>query len=270
MKNIFQSQTSLITLTLALSLLFSSCSDFQKALKSKDHAFKYEKAKEYYAQEDWYRAEALLNDVMPIFRGTSKAKEMTLMYANCQYYLGDRLLAVHYFKTFSRTWAKDSLAEDADFMVAQCLYEESPRYNLEQSNTLKAIEAFQYFVNMYPTSEKEDSALALKAKLQKRLEKKSFYNSRLYYQLRNYKSAVISLKNTLKDYPDSEFREEVMYLIVRSSYLLAKNSIDEVKMERYQETINEYYAYIDEFPKNERSKEAEKIYAACVKEIKRQ
>ena len=132
MKNNFQSPLFLIAL--AFILLFSSCSDFQKALKSKDHALKYEKAKEYYADEDWYRAEALFNDVMPIFRGTSKAKDMTYLYANCQYQLGDRILAVHYFRTFSRTWPRDSMAQNADFMVAQCLYEESPRYNLEQSN----------------------------------------------------------------------------------------------------------------------------------------
>ena len=268
MKNNFQSPFFLIALTFVL--LFSSCSDFQRSLKSKDNALKYDKAVEYYNDEDWYRAEALFNDVMPIFRGTGKAKDMTYMYANCQYNLGDRLLAVHYFRTFSRTWPRDSMAEKADFMVAQCLYEESPRYNLEQSNTMKAIEGFQYFVNKYPTSAMEDSALILQGKLRKRLEKKSYNDSRLYYQLRNYKSAVISLKNTLKDFPESEYREEIMFLIVRSSYLLAKNSIDEVKMERFQETINEYYAYIDEFPKNPRSKDAEKIYASCVKEIKRQ
>ena len=74
----------------------------------------------------------------------------------------------------------------------------------------------------------------------------------------------------MKDFPESEYREEMMYLIVKSSYLLAKNSVEEFKMERFQETINEYYAYIDEYPKSTRSKDAERIYALCVKEIKRQ
>jgi outer membrane protein assembly factor BamD len=255
---------------LTILALFSSCSDFQKALKSKDHAMKFEKAKKYYEKEDWYRAEALLNDIMPIYRGTDKAREMTLMYAYCQYNLGERIVAVHYFKNFSRTWPTDPKSEEADFMVSQCLYEESPRYNLEQSNTVKAIESLQYFVNMYPTSTKIDTAFVLQTALRKRLEVKSFHDSRLYFQLRNYKSAVISLKNTLKDFPETEFREEIMFLIVKSSYLLARNSMEEFRMERLQETINEYYAYIDEFSKSPRSKEAEKIYAQCVKDIKRQ
>jgi outer membrane protein assembly factor BamD len=88
--------------------------------------------------------------------------------------------------------------------------------------------------------------------------------------LQNYKSAVISLRNTLRDFPDTEHREEIMFLILKSNYLLARNSIEELRMERLQETINEYYAYIDEFPTSPRSKEAEKIYASCVKAIKRQ
>ncbi|HON17820.1 MAG TPA: outer membrane protein assembly factor BamD [Salinivirgaceae bacterium] len=252
------------------TIIFISCSDFQKALKSKDYTWKYEMAKKYYEKEDWFRAEALLSDLLPIFRGTEMAKGMMYMYAYCQYNLGELLVAVHYFKTFSRTWPNDSLAEEADFMVAKCLFEESPRYNLDQSNTIKAIEALDYFVNRYPTSDKLEEALGMKKNLQRRLEKKSFYDSRLYYQLGNYKAAVISFKNTLKDYPESDLREEVLYLILRSSYLLAKNSIDEIKMERFQDTINEYYAFIDEYPNSKYAKEAEKIYTNCIKAIKRE
>ncbi|NLK16857.1 MAG: outer membrane protein assembly factor BamD [Bacteroidales bacterium] len=257
-------------LIILIVVLFSSCSDFQKALKSKDHAMKFEKAKQYYEKEDWYRAEALLNDVMPIYRGTEQAREMNLMYAYCQYNLGENIVAVYYFKNYSRTWTNTPETEEADFMVAQCLYEESPRYNLDQSNTLKAIESMQYFINMYPLSSRIDSITVLQGLLKKRLEKKSFFDSKQYYMLQNYKSAVISLRNTLRDFPDTEHREEIMFLILKSNYLLARNSIEELRMERLQETINEYYAYIDEFPTSPRSKEAEKIYASCVKAIKRQ
>lgn len=259
-----------IVLVVAVLATLSGCSDFQKALKSKDHAMKYEKAKKYYEQGDWYRAEALFNDLLPIYRGTDRAREMNLMYAYCQYNLGEFIVAVHYFKNYSRTWPSTPEAEEADFMVSQCLFEESPRYNLDQSSTAKAIESMQYFVNIYPVSQRIDSIVTMQNLLKKRLEKKSYFDSRQYYTLQNYKSAVISLKNTLKEHPDTEYREDIMFLIVRSSYLLAKNSIEELKMERFQETINEYYAYIDEFPANQYSKEAEKIYANCVKAIKRQ
>lgn len=227
-------------------------------------------AKTYYEKQDWYRAEALLSDLLPIFRGTEKAKEMTYMYATCQYNLGELLTAMHYYRTYARTWPNDSLAEEADFMVAYCLYQESPRYNLDQTNTLKAIEAFDFFINRYPTSAKLEQAVGLKKNLQKRLEKKAFYDARLYYQLMNYRAAVIALKNVLKDYPETEFREEILYLILRSSYLLAQNSIEEIRMERFQETINEYYAFIDEYPTSKHAKEAERIYTNSVKIIKRE
>ena len=264
------SKYKLIFVPLILVFILSSCSDFQKALKSKDYSLKLVKAKEYYEKEDYYRSESLLNDIIPVYRGTEQAKDIMFMYAYCHYYMGDYIIAVHYFKNFSRTWATDPRAEEADFMVAQCLYNESPRSNLDQSSTAKAIEAYQYFMNMYPTSELFEEALLRQGQLKKRLEQKAYANAKLYYQLRLNKAAVISLKNALKDYPDTEYREDIMFLILKSSYLLAKNSKDDLKIERYQDTINEYYAYIDEFASSANSKEAEQIYAFCVKEIKKQ
>jgi len=263
------SKFKLIIIPLTLIILISSCSKFQKALKSKDYGFKLEKAIEYYQKEDYYRAEALFSDVIPVYRGTDKARDIMFMYAYCHYYLGDNFIAVHYFKNFSKTWSNDPRTPEADFMVARCLYDESPRYNLDQSSSIKAIEAFQYYITMYPTSERVDEATKFQENLKKRLDKKSYSDSKLYSQLRQNKAAVISLKNSLKDFPDSDYREDIMFLILKSSYMLAKNSNEDVKKERFQETINEYYAYIDEFAGSSRAKEAERIYALCIKELQK-
>lgn len=253
-----------------IAIMLLSCSKFQKALKSNDYPAKLEKSKEYYEKEDYYRAEALLNDIIPIYKGTEQAKDIMFMYAYCHYYMGDNIIAVHYFRSFARTWAKDSRVEEADFMVAQCLYNESPRYDLDQSNTSKAIEAYQYFINMHPSSELLDSASSAKKHLENRIAQKAYTDAKLYYQLRLNKAAAVALKNVLKDHPDTEYREDIMFLILKSSFMFAKNSKDELKIERYQDTINEYYAYIDEFSSSANSGEAEQIYASCIKEIKKQ
>jgi outer membrane protein assembly factor BamD len=126
------------------------------------------------------------------------------------------------------------------------------------------------FINKYPKSDKVELANSRIEELRMRLEKKSFENSRLYYQLRDYKAAAIALKNTLDEFPDTEFREELLYLIMKSNYLLADNSIKKIQKERYQETIDSYYVFIDEFPDSEKTKEAEKIFERSVEEIKKQ
>lgn len=250
----------------AVALL--SCSNFQKQLKSKDYEMKYTEAVKYFEAEDWFRSEALLNDIIPVFRGSDKARDITFKFAYCQYHLGDNILAINQFRNFIRTWPNDPQVEEAEFMVICCLYEESPRYNLDQTYSLKALEGITAFENRYPTSPRLEEAIEMRKSLEKRVMRKSFSDARLYYQLKNYKSAVIALKNSLKDFPESEHREEAMFLVVKSSYLLARNSVEEHMMERYQDTINEYYAYIDEFPSHEHAKEAERIYAQCVKAIK--
>jgi len=266
-KSIISKYLKFIVLTILL--LNISCTKYNKLLKSKDYALKLEKAIEYYEKKDWHKAETLFTDILPVYRGTDKAKDIMLMYAYCHYNLGDNLIAVHYFKTFSRTWSNDPRVKEADFMVAICLYEDSPRFNLDQTSSIKAIEAFQYYITMHPTSERIEEATDLQENLKKRLEKKSYSDAKQYFQLGQNKAAVISLKNSLKDFPDSEYREDIMFLILKSSFMLARNSQLDVKKERFQDTINEYYAYIDEFATGTRAKEAERIYAQCVKELQK-
>ncbi len=249
-------------------ITFSGCSEFQKALKSKDYEFKYKKAIEYYEDEDWYRSQSLINDVLPVYRGTEKAKKLYYMKAYTHYNQSEYILAAYHFRTFIKTYPNDDLTKECEFMLAECFNKEAPGYNLDQQNTLKAIQGYQLFINKYPDSERVVLANKRIDELRKRLEKKAYENAKLYYKLRNYKASVIALKNTLRDYPDSPYREELLYLIMKSNYLYAKNSVEKMQKERYQETLNDYYAFIDEFPKSEKMKEAEKIFEKSVEEIK--
>ena len=65
---------------------------------------------------------------------------------------------------------------------------------------------------------------------------------------------------SLIEYPDTRYREELMFLILKSSYLLADNSIPEKQRERYQAAVDEYYSFIGEFPEGPHSREARRIY----------
>ena len=71
---------------------------------------------------------------------------------------------------------------------------------------------------------------------------------------------MITAQNALKDYPYTNLREDLSILILRAKYELAVYSVEERKQERYRETVDEYYAFKNEFPESKYLKEAEKIF----------
>lgn len=258
----------LIILSTLTTFLFS-CSEYQKALKSSDYNFKYEKALEYYANEDYYRAQSLFDELVSLYKGTDKAETVLYCYANCHYQQKDYILGAYYFENFAKTYPYSDSTEQAAFTAAYCYYLNSPRSSLDQQDTYKAINAMQLFINKYPDSKFTADANDIIEKLRFKLEQKSYDNSKLYFKLGDYHAASISLKNSIKDFPDSQYREEILYLIVKSNFLLAENSVKDKKGERYQETISEYYSFIDEYPESEYLKEIEKMYTKSVNQIKK-
>jgi len=257
-----------IILIFVVTTLFFSCSEYQKILKSSDYNLKYEKAVAYYEDGDYYRAQSLFDELVSIFKGTDKAEDILFYYANCHYQQRDYILGAYYFDNFAKTFPYSDSTQKAAYTAAYCYYLNSPRPSLDQSDTYKAIEAMQLFINKYPNSSYISEANGIIEKLRSKLENKSFENAKLYFKLGDYHAASISLKNSIKEFPDSQYREEVLYLIVKSSYLLAELSIESKQGERYQNTISEYYVFIDEYPESEYLKEIEKMYTNSVNKIK--
>ncbi len=266
MRNIFIMRNIVI-----ISLLFVinlGCSEYQKVLKSTDYEYKYEKALEYYKNEQYAKAVAVLEGLIPIYRGTNKEEEVTYYYANANYKQGDYILAGYYFRNFAKTFPNSEYIEEAEFKSAYCYYLDSPRYSLDQTNTHEAISAFQRFINRHPLSDKVKQANILIDELRDRLEKKAFMSAKLYYDLGNYKASSITFKNMLEEYPDSKYRETAYFLIMKSKFLYAENSVQKKQEERYKSAVKEYYPFIDKFPNSEYLKEAEKIYETCQDKLK--
>ncbi len=246
--------------------IFSSCK-FQKILKSTDYELKFEKAKEYYQEKDYIKATQLFDELLTIYKGSSKAEEVNYYYAECYYGNRDFILAGYYLKRFANMFPNSEHAEQCLYQSAKCFYYDSPNYKLEQTNTYKAIQEFQLFINKYPKSNRIDTCNNMIDKLRDKLEMKSYYNSKLYYELGDYKAAIIALKNAIKDFPDTKFREEILFYIFESSFLYAKNSIIKKKKERYIKALDEYYVFIDEFDSSKFLKKAEKNFDVAVKKI---
>ena len=244
---------------LALMLL-ASCSDFNKVLKSTDYEFKFKKAIEYYEAGEFVWSGTLLQELITIYRGTSRADQVYYYYAKSMMGQRDYLMATQYFRTLLREAPTSSFAEEAQFMVGYAAYLQSPKVLLDQEVTVNAIEALQLYINLYPFNEKVGEAHRLIDELREKLIEKSYLNARLYYDFENYKAAVVSLENALKEYPDSKFREELLYMLVKSKYFLAVNSTQEKKELRLSGALDEYYSFIDEFPESKHIREVERYY----------
>lgn len=257
-----------LTIILIITIIISSCSDFQKLLKSNDYNLVYNEAVKYYEKKDYFRAQSLFENLENIFKASDKADKILFYLGYCHYYQHNYIMASYYFKNVGNRYPLSPLREESDFMAAYCSYLDAPNYSLDQTYTIQAIDQMQAFINRYPKSDKIPQCNEIIDKLRERLERKAFENAKLYYKIGDYKAAVVALKNTLIEYPDTRFREETLFLIFKSSFIYAQNSVESKKVERMVNAINEYYTFVGEFPNSKYINEAKKIYEQATKYIK--
>lgn len=254
-------------------LLLAGCTQFAKVQKSMDFDYKYELAKAYYMEGEYSQASSLLEDVLAFTKGTSLAEESLYMLSMCYYEMGDYVTASHYLTTYFTTYPRGVYAETARFMSAKALYLDTPDPRLDQSSTIKAIGEIQVFTEYYPYSKYREKAHDMLYELHDRLVEKEYRSAQLYYDLgnymgNNYQSCIITAQNALNDYPYTKFREDLSMLILRARYSMAKESVREKMIDRYRDTVDEYYAFKNEFPESKYMKEVEKIYRDTQKALK--
>ncbi len=254
---------------LFLALTFAGCSEYSKVVKSSDVDYKYTKAVQYYNKGDYNKALSLFDELGTLLRGSDRSEDIHYYIASCHYNLHDYYFASYYYKNFTKTYPHSERAETALFRSAYCSYLNSPKPSLDQTDTDKAISEFQLFLNRYPLSTMKDSANTMVFELREKLELKAYANAKLYYTTSEYKSATLALRNVLKDFPASPHREEIEFLIVKSSYLLAMNSVASKKEERLNTTIDNYHRFVDSYSNSRFINEAEGFYANAIRELDR-
>ena len=261
--------------------LMSSCGEYNKVIKSTDYEYKYEAAKTYFAQGQLSRAAVLLEELIPILKGTQDGEESLYMLAMTYYNQGDYVSASHYFNTYYTTYPRGKYTELARYHSGKALYLDTPEPRLDQSSTYSAIQELQMFMEYFPESDRAADAQRLIFELQDKLVEKEYLSANLYYSLgsysgnasysstsNNYESAIITAQNVLKEYPYTKKREELSILILRAKYHMAKESVQEKKESRMRETVDEYYAFKNEFPESPYMKEVEGIYKEASKYVK--
>ncbi len=252
---------------LAMLVSGQSCSQYQKLLKSDDHELKYEKALEYYEEGDYSRAITLFADIMPIYRGTAHAQTINYYFAMAHFRNREYTLASHYFKSFVDAYPQSEHAEEFLFLSAYCQYLESPRYSLDQSNTRQAIRELQNFINRYPGSDRVSNANELIDELRHKLERKRFKTGEMYYNISDYQAAATTFETMIRDFPDTRYREEAMFLTIKAYYEFAANSILQRQEERFENVVSAYNAFAGRYPDSEFIEEAKSMHERATEVI---
>lgn len=255
-------------------MLTGCASEFNQVYKSDNVTYKYEYAKECFMGKKYSRAVSLLQELVTMKKGSTEAEECLYMLAMSEYGLKDYETASEYFKKYYSSYPKGIYAESAKYYVGESLYMNAPEPRLDQSTTMTAIAAYQEFLDVFPDSKLKPQATNRLFELQDLLVEKEYKSAKLYYDLgpyfgncnfggNNYEACIVTSQNALKDYPYSDKREEFAALIMKSKYELAKSSVAERQLERYQDAEDECYGFINEYPDSKERTLAEKYIQKC-------
>ena len=241
---------------LLIGITLNSCSKFAKAEKSKDVEYKLTKADEYYNKKKYRLAQQLYEGLFPVYKGTQKFEDLYYKYAYCFYYQELYSDAENLFKGYLEVFPNSPRAEEVDYMRAYSFYKQSPKLELEQVNTVKAMNMMQSFINTHPGSARNKDAEKIIDESRLKLEHKEFRSAQLYYNLEKFRAAAVAFSNLLNKYPESTSGEQYKLMVVKSYYRFAKLSVITRQEERFEKVITEYQDFVDRYPDSKYLKEA--------------
>jgi outer membrane protein assembly factor BamD len=213
-------------------ILFSSCSEYQKALKKEDVGVKFEMVTKLYDSGSYTKAIRLFEQIAPAYRGKPQAEKLFYMFAQSYFKTKQYYLAGYQFESFASGYPKSEKVQEAAYLGAKSYSMLSPVYSLDQTDTYKAIDKLQAFIDTYPDSEYLSDANEAVKNLSEKIEKKVYENAKGYNTISDYKSALVALDNFVADYPGTPFKEDALFYKFDSAYQLAINSVPEKMEER--------------------------------------
>ncbi len=253
---------------LAVIVLCSCSRGMTKLLKNPDPAYKLRMAEQFFVKKQYTKAQQVYEDIMPYYKTSKEFEDIYYKYAYCAYNLGDYMNAENLFKSFLEIFPNSSRAEEVDYMRAYSFYKQSPKPDLDQTNTIKAMGMMQTFINTHPGSPRNKEANEIIDICRAKLELKDYRSAQLYYDLGQFRAAGVAFAELLNTYPESLKGDEYKLMIIKSYYRFAELSIEEKKVERFEKVVNECYEFTDRFPDSKLKKEAESFLNLSQSNIK--
>ncbi len=262
--------------------LMTGCGEYNAVQKVADYDYRYEVAKANYAEGHYGRATQLLGDLLAPLKGTQYGEESLYLLAQSCFRNKDYESAATFYRKYYQSYPKGEFVEQARYGCGYSLYRQIPDARLDQTSTMEAITEFQNFLDYYPHTSLREQTTQMIYTLQDKLVEKEYLAAKLYYDLggyvgnmsyggSNYEACVVTAENALKDYPyaSPERREEFSIMIVRAKYHLAVKSVEEKRIERFRDAIDECYAFRNDYPESRHLKEANSMLANAESIVKK-
>jgi outer membrane protein assembly factor BamD len=254
-------------------LTFSSCSEYQKALKSEDTATKFKLGEELYNDGKYEKANKLFAQIVPDYRGKPQAEKLMYLYSHSFYKMKDYYIAGYQFERFASSYPKSEKLAEAIFLSAKSNYMLSPVYTKDQKETKQAIEKLQEFINLFPDSEFVPEANTLVKELDYKLELKAFNIAKQYRDIapgytKDFQSAIKSFDNFIFEFPGSTLREDALYYRFDALYQEAINSVEYKKKSRLNATKVSGESFLKTYPNSKYFEDVSKMSARVEEELK--
>lgn len=258
---------------LLLAVVFTSCSEYQKAVKSDDAKFKYEVATKMFEKEKYTKVLRLLEPIAPSYKGKPSGEKLFYMYAMSYYKNKQYFTAGYQFESFAAGYPKSEKVEEASFLAAKSYSFLSPRYSLDQVDTYRAIDELQSFIDSYPNSQYLPEANQVAKVLREKLEKKAYEIALQYHKTADffgdYNAAIKTFDNFLIDFPGTPLKEDALFYKFDSSYKLAVNSIYGKMEERLNNAKANYGQLVKYKPDTKYKKQADEMLAHIDTELQK-
>ena len=253
---------------LALGMLAGCSNSMAKLLKNPDPAYKLRMAEQFFAKEQYTKAQQVYEDVMPYYKANKEFEDIYYKYAYCAYNLRDYMNAENLFKSYLEIFPNSARAEEIDYMRAYSYYKQSPKAELDQTNTMRAMGMMQTFINTHPGSARNKQANEIIDICRAKLELKDQKGAQLYYDVGQFRAAGVAFTALLNNYPDSDRADTYKMMIIKSYYRYAEMSVEEKKVERFEQVVNECYEFVDRFPDSKYRKEVDEFLSNAKNNIK--
>ncbi|MFH1336449.1 MAG: outer membrane protein assembly factor BamD, partial [Candidatus Zixiibacteriota bacterium] len=190
-----------ISATLLFFLYISSCGPKapQLILDAEDQ---YTLAKSEYEKEHWDKALLELQKLILNYPGVNFIDSAQYLLGMTYFNQKEYPSAINEFNRILTSFPTSSLGDDAGFKVAECDFEMSPKAELDQSHTQKALDELKNFLDDYPLSNKREEAQKLLNECRAKLAKKVYKGGYLYYKMRRYDAASLYFEQVLDEYQD--------------------------------------------------------------------
>lgn len=244
---------------LVILIAFSSCNEYQKALKSEDIATKFKLGTELYDAGKYNKANRLFEQIVPKYRGKPQAQKLMYMYSMTFYKMKDYYTANYQMERFVSSYANSEKVEEIAYLGAKSYYHLSPIFSKEQKETIEAIEKLQGFINRFPESEYLSEANILVKELEYKLENKAYSIAKQYNHIEDYQASIKSFDNFILEFPGTTLRENAMFYRFDSAYRLAINSVHRKKEERLKTAITYFNSFNKAYADSQYKEEANKM-----------